>query len=223
MGPLPQATRARCPLPGPDFHRQVPAYPRHTVRYLFISPARTCTTRTSRATWGVAWGVAWGATSAVTSPVTSAVGTGLGRRSAWMNCPSLLQNSGVGRPAFRQRAIMSRYRCPPSRRSAPGTSGRRSAGCEGWRRGQAQRKALIAISRARTLFVACGRESESEIVEFHGVARAKVVGTFLLLLTPYCIIAGWHQFTSCAFVLSSSLRSLQSGRAWSRARQKAGR
>ena len=31
---LPQATRARCPLPGPDFHRRVPKYPRHTVRYL---------------------------------------------------------------------------------------------------------------------------------------------------------------------------------------------
>jgi hypothetical protein len=31
---LPQATRARCPLPEPDFHRQVPEYPRHTVRYL---------------------------------------------------------------------------------------------------------------------------------------------------------------------------------------------
>jgi hypothetical protein len=28
---LPQATRARCPLPGPDFHRQVPEYPRHTT------------------------------------------------------------------------------------------------------------------------------------------------------------------------------------------------
>jgi len=34
---LPQATRARCPLPGPDFHRRVPGYPRHTVRYLFYS------------------------------------------------------------------------------------------------------------------------------------------------------------------------------------------
>ncbi len=32
---LPRATRARCPLPGPDFHRQVPEYPRHTVRYHF--------------------------------------------------------------------------------------------------------------------------------------------------------------------------------------------
>jgi hypothetical protein len=28
---LPQATRARCPLPGPDFHRRVPEYPRHTT------------------------------------------------------------------------------------------------------------------------------------------------------------------------------------------------
>jgi len=36
---LPQATRARCPLPGPDFHRRVPWYPRHTVRYLFTGPA----------------------------------------------------------------------------------------------------------------------------------------------------------------------------------------
>jgi len=34
VGPLPRATRARCPLPGPDFHRRVPAYPRHAVRYL---------------------------------------------------------------------------------------------------------------------------------------------------------------------------------------------
>jgi hypothetical protein len=32
--PLPQATRVRCPLPGPDFHRRVPWYPRHTARYL---------------------------------------------------------------------------------------------------------------------------------------------------------------------------------------------
>ena len=80
----------------------------------------------------------------------------------------------------------------------------------------AQPKAVVAISRARTSFVACGRESESEIVEFRGVARVKVSGAFLqkvLVLTPYCSIAGWHQFTSCAFVLSSSLRSLQSGRA----------
>ena len=30
---LPRATRARCPLPGPDFHRRVPAYTRHAVRY----------------------------------------------------------------------------------------------------------------------------------------------------------------------------------------------
>ncbi len=30
---LPQATRARCPLPGPDFHRQVPEYPRHATGY----------------------------------------------------------------------------------------------------------------------------------------------------------------------------------------------
>ena len=39
---LPQATRARCPLPGPDFHRRVPWYPRHTVRYLLTedAPAR---------------------------------------------------------------------------------------------------------------------------------------------------------------------------------------
>ena len=28
---LPRATRARCPLPGPDFHRQVPEYPRHAT------------------------------------------------------------------------------------------------------------------------------------------------------------------------------------------------
>ncbi len=28
---LPQATRARCPLPGPDFHRRVPEYPRHAT------------------------------------------------------------------------------------------------------------------------------------------------------------------------------------------------
>jgi hypothetical protein len=28
---LPQATRARCPLPGPDFHRQVREYPRHAT------------------------------------------------------------------------------------------------------------------------------------------------------------------------------------------------
>ena len=31
---LPQATRPRCPLPGPDFHRQVPEYPRHTTGHL---------------------------------------------------------------------------------------------------------------------------------------------------------------------------------------------
>ena len=34
---LPQATRARCPLPGPDFHRRVPEYPRHTTGHLFRS------------------------------------------------------------------------------------------------------------------------------------------------------------------------------------------
>jgi hypothetical protein len=34
---LPQATRVRCPLPGPDFHRRVPWYPRHTVRYRFTT------------------------------------------------------------------------------------------------------------------------------------------------------------------------------------------
>jgi hypothetical protein len=34
VGPLPQATRARCPLPGPDFHRRVPEYPRHTTGHL---------------------------------------------------------------------------------------------------------------------------------------------------------------------------------------------
>jgi hypothetical protein len=28
-----QATRARCPIPGLDFHPLVPAYRRHTVRY----------------------------------------------------------------------------------------------------------------------------------------------------------------------------------------------
>ena len=28
---LPRATRARCPLPGPDFHRRVPEYPRHAT------------------------------------------------------------------------------------------------------------------------------------------------------------------------------------------------
>jgi hypothetical protein len=43
---LPQATRARCPLPGPDFHRRVPEYPRHTVRYLFafLLPLRITST-----------------------------------------------------------------------------------------------------------------------------------------------------------------------------------
>ncbi len=36
---LPQATRARCPPPGPDFHRQVPEYPRHaTGHHLAGSP-----------------------------------------------------------------------------------------------------------------------------------------------------------------------------------------
>ena len=38
---LPQATRVRCPLPGPDFHRRVPWYPRHTVRYLFSGSRRS--------------------------------------------------------------------------------------------------------------------------------------------------------------------------------------
>lgn len=42
----------------------------------------------------------------------------------------------------------------------------------------AQPKAVVAISRARTLSVPCGREAESEIVEYQGVARAKVSGTF---------------------------------------------
>jgi hypothetical protein len=45
----------------------------------------------------------------------------------------------------------------------------------------AQPKAVTSISRARTLSAACGRESECEIVEFRGVARAKVSGTFLRL------------------------------------------
>ena len=31
---LPQATRARCPLPGPDLHRRVPEYPRHATGHL---------------------------------------------------------------------------------------------------------------------------------------------------------------------------------------------
>jgi len=31
---LPQATRARCPLPEPDFHRRVPEYPRHATGHL---------------------------------------------------------------------------------------------------------------------------------------------------------------------------------------------
>jgi len=31
---LPQATRARCPLPEPDFHRRVPEYPRHATGLL---------------------------------------------------------------------------------------------------------------------------------------------------------------------------------------------
>jgi hypothetical protein len=43
VGPLPPATRARCPLPGPDFHRRVPEYPRHTVRYLFSERRSTLT------------------------------------------------------------------------------------------------------------------------------------------------------------------------------------
>ena len=37
-------------------------------------------------------------------------------------------------------------------------------------------------SRTRTLSAACGRESESEIVEFRGVACAKVSGTFLVTI-----------------------------------------
>jgi hypothetical protein len=32
-GCLPRVTRARCPLPGPDFHRRVREYPRHATRY----------------------------------------------------------------------------------------------------------------------------------------------------------------------------------------------
>jgi len=36
---LPQATRPRCPLPGPDFHRQVPEYPRHTTGNLLRGQA----------------------------------------------------------------------------------------------------------------------------------------------------------------------------------------
>ncbi len=31
VGPLPRATRVRCTLLGPDFHRRVPEYPRHTA------------------------------------------------------------------------------------------------------------------------------------------------------------------------------------------------
>ncbi len=46
---LPQATRARCPLPGPDFHRRVPWYPRHTVRYLFVRVF--CPIGSGRAFW----------------------------------------------------------------------------------------------------------------------------------------------------------------------------
>ena len=56
---------------------------------------------------------------------------------------------------------------------------RRPSGTSKARPQSAQPKAVVAISRARTLSVPCGRESESEIVEFRGVARAKVSGTFL--------------------------------------------
>jgi hypothetical protein len=36
VGPLPQATRARCPLPGPDSHRRVQEYPRHATWYRMV-------------------------------------------------------------------------------------------------------------------------------------------------------------------------------------------
>ena len=38
---LPQATRARCPLPGPDLHWRVPEYPRHTTGHHLHSKCLT--------------------------------------------------------------------------------------------------------------------------------------------------------------------------------------
>ena len=46
------------------------------------------------------------------------------------------------------------------------------------RRNRTEENRIQIKSGTRTLSVAGGRESESEVVEFRGVARAKVSGTF---------------------------------------------